>query len=137
MRVNLLLFKNEVQPFEPIRKWFLQIIVQLILLTLFVVGCSSNQSQLNTRQIHHSKISAYDYDEYSLQLFKHDRLVTNISSNQLDVVIFSPVNITLENSKPVAIPKTGNYTIRVLMPRALARRNETYQYELMIAVDRD
>ncbi len=100
------------------------------------MACSSNNPPQNYQQTHQGSISGYAYDEYKLQLHKGDSLTANINIQQLEVIIFAPTNLTLTNQKPVEIKSEGEYIIRVLMPRALARRNKEYQYQLSLTVTR-
>jgi flagellar basal body-associated protein FliL len=116
----------------------LKIIIQMILVVLILLGgCFSNQQDSGFKQLHQGKISGYDFDEFKLQLVKNDKLSANINTDKLDVIIYSPINITLENQTAIDITSTGEYVIRVLMPRAFARRNEVYQYRLSLAVVRN
>ncbi len=112
-------------------------IIQIILALTVFSGCSLNKNYESYKQIHDGKISGYAYDEYKLQLFKNDKLTTNISTHKLNVIIYSPINQSLENQSPINIESEGEYILRVLMPRAFARRNEEYEYRLSITVDRN
>jgi flagellar basal body-associated protein FliL len=116
----------------------LKIIIQMILVVLILLGgCFSNQQDSGFKQLHQGKISGYDFDEFKLQLVKNDKLSANINTDKLDVIIYSPINITLENQTVIDITSTGEYLIRVLMPRAFARRKEAYEYRLSLAVVRN
>ena len=108
------------------------------LLLLFVLyGCALNQQQGDYQVVHEGKISGYAYHDYALKLARNDRLTIDINTPTLDVIIISPVEMPLENNQPFTVLKDDEYTLRVLMPRAFARRNETYQYQLSITVDRN
>ncbi|WP_066018103.1 hypothetical protein [Endozoicomonas atrinae] len=108
------------------------------LLLLFVLsGCTLNQQQGDYQIIHEGKISGYAYHDYALKLARNDRLTIDINTPALDVIIVAPVEAALENNQPFTVLTDDEYTLRVLMPRAFARRNETYQYQLSITVDRN
>ena len=100
------------------------------------MACSSTHTPQDYQQTHQGKISGYAYDEYKLQLLVGDKLTANISTELLQVIIFSPINDTLINQQAIEIKSTGEYILRVLMPRALARRNEVYQYQLSLTITR-
>ena len=117
-------------------EYTLRTLIQVILLSLLLMACSSNNPPQDYQQTHQGSILGYAYDEYKLQLHKGDSLTANINIQQLEVIIFAPTNLTLTNQKPVEIKSEGEYILRVLMPRALARRNKEYQYQLSLTVTR-
>ena len=105
-------------------------------LCLLIVLCSCFQDdQDNIKEyIYSGEITGYEYKDYRLLLKKHDKLTSNLEANNLEVIIFSPENITLVNDKIIEIENDGEYIIRVLMKRAFARRDRTYEYKLSIKV---
>jgi hypothetical protein len=112
----------------------------IILSVLFlgvIQSCSASEKDSGYQQIYQGEISAYDFDEYSLQLRKNDQLKVNLQPEILDVIIFSPINQLLDNQQTVIIDSSQTYQIRVLMPRALARKKEVHPYELSITVERN
>ena len=105
-------------------------------MSLFILsGCSlAGKSKLN-EQHHQSTILGYQYDQYPLKLKQGDKLTIYINSDKLDVILFSPINLDLQNGQQITISESGDYQLRVLLPRAFARRNIEVQYQLDIAVD--
>ncbi|MEX2963530.1 hypothetical protein [Microbulbifer sp. TYP-18] len=108
----------------------------LVLIWFLLSGCMSNPDKWIHREVHTGEIAGYSYDEYSLSLSENDQLTTSIDIDRLDVIIYSPVNTVMENNKPIIIETGGTYILRVLMPRAFARKNEKFQYKLLITIDR-
>lgn len=104
----------------------------LACLALFNAGCAHQAHQAGTTHTHKGNIVAYAYDDYAINLAKDDTLSVNIDTDKLDVIIYSPIELALENNKPVRVQSAGEYTLRVLMPRAFARRGEAYDYTLTI-----
>lgn len=115
-------------------KFTLKTILLLILTALIFGGCSLHKTNKSYKQTHIGKISGYAYDEFKLNLNANDILTTNINTTKLDVIIYSPINISLKNQNPISIEKQGQYVLRVLMPRAFARRKEEYKYTLSISI---
>ncbi len=111
-------------------------IIYILLFLGGIQGCSVPENNSNFQQIHQGEISAYDFDQYPLQLHKNDKLTISIQPDILDVVIFSPIEQSLENQQSINITSSQTFQIRVLMPRALARRKEVHQYVLSISVER-
>ncbi|WP_422133251.1 hypothetical protein [Endozoicomonas sp. ALD040] len=105
-----------------------------VFLLVVLTGCFYISQGDIHKYVYRGSISGYAYDEYKLYLYKNDKLLSNLRAKNLEVIIYSPVNLTLENDKPVEILKDGNYVIRVLMKRAFSRRNATYNYELSLWV---
>ncbi|KEI71891.1 hypothetical protein [Endozoicomonas elysicola] len=112
-------------------------LISIVLFSLLITGCAFKPRNDNYQVIHEGKISGYAYHDYALKLARHDRLTVDINTRQLDVIIISPIEVPLENNQPFTVQSDDEYTLRVLMPRALARRNETHQYQLSITVDRN
>lgn len=115
----------------------LKVLIQVVLASILLMSCSSHLNQESYNQTHNGIISGHAYDEYKLQLFKGDKLTVNISTHKLDVVVYSPINVTLKNQSSIDIKSEGEYVLRVLMPRSFARRNEKYEYQLSIVIDRN
>ncbi len=110
-------------------------LIAILMLVLGALGCASQQGTQTRELVYQGNITGYDFDEYKLSLNTNDKLTANIDVRQLDVIIFNPMSLTLENDKPVTITQSGEYTLRVLMPRAFARRGESYDYRLVVSID--
>ena len=85
---------------------------------------------------HQGTISGYLFHEYHLQLMEGDKLTAGLKNTKLDVIILMPISTTLSNGVPFEIKKSGEYTLRVLMPRVFARRKLQLDYQLSLSVDR-
>lgn len=113
---------------------------------LGVMGCSSVKTHDHT---HHSDaahshghqnmtrrgsgvVSGYSFDEYKLNVQAGEVITSYIDTDKLDVIIFAPESATLQNSQPYIAKQTGEYTLRVLLPRAFARRAGSYPYKLTV-----
>ncbi|WOG29776.1 hypothetical protein [Endozoicomonas sp. 8E] len=105
-----------------------------VFLLVVLTGCLYASQDDTRKYVYRGSISGYAYDEYKLYLHKNDNLLSNLKAKNLEVIIYSPVSLTLENDKPIEILKDGMYVIRVLMKRAFSRRDATYNYELSIWV---
>ncbi len=112
----------------------LRVFIQVILLSFLLMACTSTHNKHGYQQTHQGKISGYAFDEYNLQLLKGDKLTANLNTSKLEVIIYSPINMTINNQQPIEITSDGEYVLRVLMPRAAARRSEEHQYQLSIAI---
>lgn len=110
-------------------------VVHVVFVWLILGGCALDASKQVYQEKHTGEISGYGYDEYRLQLSENEQLTVDLDVNKLDVIIYSPISVVLENDKPISIEASGNYVLRVLMPRAFARRNEKFKYQLLITVN--
>lgn len=121
----------------------MRLIIHFTLGLLLLSGCARDNQSLGEkaaqREVHQESyqgnITGYAFDEYKLQLATDEILTTNIDVRQLEVVVYSPVNVTLYNDQPLAIEADGEYTLRVLMPRAFARRGDSYNYRLLVQIE--
>lgn len=77
-------------------------------------------------------ISGFSFDEYTLKLKSGDVITSQINSDKLDVIIYAPESATLQNGEPYTVAQSGEYVLRVLLPRAFARREGKYPYELTV-----
>jgi hypothetical protein len=98
------------------------------------MACSSTHNKHGYQQTHQGKILGYAFDEYNLQLLRGDKLTANLNTSKLEVIIYSPINMTINHQQPIEITSDGEYILRVLMPRASARKSEEHQYQLSIAI---
>lgn len=76
------------------------------------------------------KISGYNYCEYVFPVKKGQILTIRNSAKRAETIIYSPESIYLANNKPVQLTQSGEYLVRVLFPRAFARRNMQESYTL-------
>lgn len=111
-------------------------VVHVVFVWLILGGCALGAGKQAYQEKHTGEISGYVYDEYPLQLSENDQLTVTIDAKKLNVIIYSSISAVLENNKPITINSSGNYLLRVLMPRAFSCRNEKSEYQLLIAVDR-
>ena len=84
------------------------------------------------------QLKGYDYCDYIVQAAKGQRLRTVLSGknrNRVQAALFGPLERVLNDNEPVVLPETGQYTVRVLMPRTFARRGRTASYRLHIKID--
>ena len=107
----------------------------IVLMIFLLFGCSQTVAKKSSTELHYGNISGYEYDDYSVILKKGDQLLTHLDSKQLDVVIFSPINKQLFNNTQVIIDVSGEYVLRVLMPRSLARKKLSKKYQLMVMIN--
>ena len=80
------------------------------------------------------QISGYGYCDYLLRAKKGQLLSVKVSSNKTDIMLQGPMEELLSDGEPVTLSADGVYTVRVLMPRALARKNQKEAYSLDIAI---
>lgn len=67
---------------------------------------------------------------------KKSQLLTIVnSSKRADTIIFSPEEKLLSDNEAVELSQDGQYTLRVLFPRALARRDIKESYTLKIELE--
>jgi hypothetical protein len=84
------------------------------------------------------QLKGYDYCDYIVQAAKGQRLRTVLSGknrNRVQAALFGRLERGLNDNEPVVLPETGQYTVRVLMPRTFARRGRTASYRLHIRID--
>lgn len=112
-------------------------LISIVLFSLLITGCALNPKNDHYQVTHEGTISGYAYHDYALKLSRNDQLTVNLNTYQLDVIIISPIKVMLDNDQPFTVQSDDEYTLRILMPRALARRNETHPYQLSITVDRN
>lgn len=86
-------------------------------------------------------ITGYRYADYVLRAKAGQTIVAKVSSaeSSIEFVIFKPDMDNLdgmfsETDWSGVLPVSGNYTIRVLMPRSAARRKTTADYRLSISL---
>lgn len=79
-------------------------------------------------------ISGYSYCDYLLRARKGQRLTVHSTSRQADTMLQGPMEQLLTDDDPVTLIADGVYTVRVLMPRALARKGAEESYTLNIAI---
>lgn len=116
--------------------FMINLTIGLLLLMIFLlVGCSQTFAKKTSSALHSGNISGYEFDDYSVLLKKGDKLLTQLDNNELDVIIFSPINKQLFNNTEVIIDVPGEYVLRVLMPRSLARKQSSKKYQLMVMIN--
>lgn len=79
-------------------------------------------------------ISGYSYCDYLLRARKGQRLTVHSTSRHADTMLQGPMEQLLTDGDPVTLIADGVYTVRVLMPRALARQGAEDSYALNIAI---
>lgn len=113
---------------------------------LGVMGCGSVKTHEHTHHSdtvhshHHQNmtrrgsgvVSGYSFDEYKLNVRAGEVITSYIDTDKLDVIVFAPESAILQNSQPYIAKQTGEYTLRVLLPRAFARRAGSYPYKLTV-----
>ena len=102
-----------------------------LLALILLESCTSQQAYNNT---YTGSISGYAYDEFALDLKTGNTLSIDISEPALEVIIVAPISLNLAHHESVPIMKSGQYIIRVLLPRAVARRNKSYPYQLIMHI---
>ena len=108
----------------------------LILTVLFLLlSCQSKISIAEQTIAYKGELSGYKYDEHTVSLKKVDVITATLNSSVINVIIYSPINVTLEMGEPIAITQSEDYVFRVLLPRAFARRNDTHRYHLKINIE--
>lgn len=93
---------------------------------MFKKGASSAQVK--------GQISGYGYCDYLLRAKKGQLLSVKSSSTKADIMLQGPMETLLNDGEPVTLSADGLYTVRVLMPRALARKTQKEAYSLDIAI---
>jgi hypothetical protein len=114
----------------------LKIIKRAVLVLIAIVGSTYGMADEQNNDYYHGTVSGYDFNEYHLQLIKGDWLTAVLKSPKLEVIIFTPISKNLTHGEPFEIKKSGEYTLRVLMPRVFARRNLQLDYQLSLTIDR-
>ncbi len=102
-----------------------------LLALIFLACCSSQQAYKN---VYTGNISGYAYDEFALDLKTGNTLSIELSEPALEVIIVAPISLNLAHHESVPIMKSGQYIIRILLPRAVARRNKSYPYQLIMHI---
>lgn len=80
------------------------------------------------------QISGYGYCDYLLRAKKGQLLSVKSSSAKADIMLQGPMEELLSDGEPVTLSADGVYTVRVLMPRALARNTQKEAYSLDISI---
>ena len=97
-------------------------------------GCGSSLVHSSQAYQYEGSISGYEFNEHVLTLQAGNILTAEISASELDVIVFSPISAPLEQGESLQVNEAGEYTIRVLLPRALARREVNVTYQLLLNV---
>lgn len=79
-------------------------------------------------------IQGYQYSDYIFHGKAGQELTTWNSGKQTDTVLQGPMEKILMDGEPLTLPQTGAYTLRVLLPRAFARKNVNNTYTLKVAL---
>lgn len=108
-----------------------------VFIVSLLMACTQNPQLTVTEQLYLGQIAGYAFDEYSLFLNEGDKLKVRLSEPKLDVIIFAPMNVILSNDETLTIASTEEYILRILMPRALARRGGVFDYSLQVYVESD
>lgn len=80
------------------------------------------------------QIAAYDYCDYLVRANKGQLLAVWNSSEKSNTVLQGPLEAMLIDGEAVELPKNGLYTLRVLMPRALARKGQQDTFTLKVQI---
>lgn len=79
-------------------------------------------------------VSGYDACDYTLSVSKGQVLSASLNAKPgVEVIVFDPVSHDFAEG-PLTLPQSGKYTVRVLQPRAMARRGETRDFSLNLRV---
>lgn len=110
---------------------------------LLFLGCSlsintveeKNLLNQNTSFELNGTLHAYEYDELNIDVKKGMSLSIVVSSGKQDVILYKENSVILENDKKYEIKKDETLKIRVLLPRAFARKNLTQKYSLKVRIE--
>jgi hypothetical protein len=70
------------------------------------------------------KVAGYDYCEYRFSARRGQQIVTTLTGDKrLMAVLYGEVPHEFANGQPYAVPDSGEQIIRILQPRAFARRS--------------
>ena len=82
------------------------------------------------------RISGYEFCDYHFTAAAGQTLTVSLAgshSERITPVLFDPER-QVEISGPIKLERGGRHTVRILMPRALARRGEAVEYSLTIGI---
>ncbi|ROR97927.1 hypothetical protein EDC56_3596 [Sinobacterium caligoides] len=111
-----------------------------VIFSLLLAGCLPSQQHALTATPEsrtltmQGVIQGYGYDDYPLTLVAGEQLYIHLDSAALDVIVVQPIEQRLSNQQPLSIDASGDYLLRVLLPRARARRDEQQVYRLRINI---
>lgn len=84
------------------------------------------------------RVAGYDSCDYVFKASAGQRLWVSLSgrhSNRVQAHLLDPgQEAPLSNDSPISLRQTGDHTVRVVMPRALARRGYTVSYRVTITI---
>ncbi|AZN36614.1 hypothetical protein [Iodobacter ciconiae] len=92
------------------------------------------------------KISGYGYDQYHLKAKKGQllKITATSASKNMGVYLFnkelpdsvdlSTGSLSLDTNGNYVLPHSGAYQIRILQPRAFARRGEKFSYVIQVSI---
>lgn len=79
-------------------------------------------------------VKGYDVCEYTLRAQKGQVMNATLSTKgNLDAIVYAPVEHDFA-SGPLTLPQSGQYTIRVLHPRATARKGGTDTFKMTVSI---
>lgn len=79
-------------------------------------------------------VSGYDTCDYTLSVAKGQVLSATLKAKPgVEVIVFDPVSHDFAEG-PLTLPQSGKYTVRVLQPRAMARKGDKRDFALTLRV---
>lgn len=79
-------------------------------------------------------LSGYDSCDYTVAAKKGQTLSASVKGGNLDVIVISPVEHNFAADGSLTLPQSGTYTVRVLQPRAMARKGKDANFSLTVGV---
>lgn len=80
------------------------------------------------------EIRGYGFCDYLVRAEQGQQLTIRSSSRKADTMLQGPMEQLLLDDDPVVLTASGVYTLRVLLPRALARKGKRDRYTLDIEI---
>ena len=79
-------------------------------------------------------ITGYGACDYAFTARKGQKLVVRVDSRRIETHLVSPVEHMIADNDPFVLPQDGRYVLRVLAPRAFARKQTAIAYKMTLEI---